>query len=168
MNGVAWEALLRHVPKQVYEKLMVVTSSGTEITIQNILRIDREFFAFKGRLAGTQNAGRLFFLPYGAIDYFGFQETVKDKEYEEWFGSLALPEGDERQEEEAAAAGSASTAEAAPQPAATPEAAAPASPSGNSETVNPVVKSAVLEKFRARSQSGSGVRPRVVPPAQPK
>jgi hypothetical protein len=164
MNPVAWEALLRHIPNELYERLMVVTASGTEITIQSIMRVDREFFAFKGRLAGTQDAGRLFFLPYAAIDYFGFQQLVKDKEYEQWFGSLVMPDSDQRELPGTASPDAASEAPATE--AAAQEAAEAASPSGNSKTVNPVVKSAVLEKFRARSQ-GSGVKPRVVaPPAQ--
>jgi hypothetical protein len=168
MNPAAWEALLRHIPREIHEKLMLVTASGTEITLQNLLRVDREFVVLRGRLAGTQDAGRVFFLPYAAIDYLGSQKGVKDAEYMEWFGSLAVPTAAQPETPPAGAApASAAVAATAPEAgAAQPEPAPPVAPSGNSKTVNPVVKSAVLEKFRARSK-GSGLRPKVVvPPSQ--
>jgi hypothetical protein len=165
MNPAAWEALLRHIRPEIHEKLMLVTASGTEITIQTIVRIEREFVVLKGRLAGTQDAGRIFFLPYAAIDYFGSQKVVKDVEFTEWFGNLVIPTSAQPETRPAAAApAGAAVAPAAPDPAAAEaEPAPPAAPSGNSKTVNPVVKSAVLEKFRARSK-GSGLRPKVVTP----
>jgi hypothetical protein len=162
MHASAWEALLRHIPGDVHHKLMLVTSSGTEITLQKILRIDRDFFAFKGRLSGTQDAGRLFFLPYTQIDYLGFQQGVKDTEYEEWFGALVIPDSDGEQAAEPAATSPAADAPAPPLSGAETQPAA--EPPGSK--VTPVIKSAVLERFRSRGH-GSGVRPRIKVPEPP-
>lgn len=137
MRGVTWAALLRHIPETQQDGLSVVTKAGTEITINNILRIDHDLFAFKGRLAGTQDAGRLFFMPYDNIDYLGYQRAVKDTEYQETFGNLVLPE-----------------------PAET--ASAPImieAPPGLPARAPAVLKSAVLERFRSRSAQGNTPRP---------
>src|SRR5262249_15010524 len=49
-----------------------------------------ESIALKGRLAGSQDAGRVFFVPYSHIDYFGYQNPLKESEFHEVFGSLEL------------------------------------------------------------------------------
>jgi hypothetical protein len=150
MHSSAWAALLRHIPGEVHHHLMVVTTSGTEICLQTILRVDHEFLAFKGRLAGSQDAGRLFFLTYDRIDYLGFQQSVKESEFHEMFDALAVP--------------------APPAPAGEPAPAAGPAAQGPSEALAPPpagagpapIKSVVLERFRARgSTPGSGVRPPV-------
>jgi hypothetical protein len=137
---------------------MLVTSSHTEIAVQCVLRIDHEFMAIKGRLAGSQDAGRLFFIPYDQIDYLGFQQAVRESEFHEIFDSLTVPAP-------AAVAAPAAPAAAEPPPAAPdrePEAAPPVAPSlsGVSRPPTPI-KSAVLERFRARSVTspGTSLRP---------
>src|SRR5438874_9703814 len=94
MRNSVWAALLRQVPPEQHNILMLVTRGGTEITVQTILRLDEEFLAFKGRLAGSQDAGRLYFIPLDNIDYFGFNRMVKDEEYVEMFGTLQVPPPD--------------------------------------------------------------------------
>jgi hypothetical protein len=166
MHAGAWEALLRHIPSEIYEKLMVVTGCGTQITVQTILRIDRHFFAFKGRLAGSQDAGRLFFLPYSQIDYLGFQQGVKDAEYEAWFGSLVIPDRDTAEAAQSSTTDAASEAKPAPAETANGADVAAEAASPPSSEVTTVIKSAVLERFRSRGH-GSGVRPRVKIPKPP-
>lgn len=174
MQGSAWAALLRHIPGSVHNNLMLVTRSGTEICVQTLLRVDHEFVAFKGRLAGSQDAGRLFFLAFAQIDYLGFQKEVREEAFHEMFDGLQMPAP------APAAPPAEFTAEAeaepvaepepqpnpAPVPAAVPEAppdpedaAAPEAPSAAAGTRTPI-KSAVLERFRSR-QPSSGLRPPV-------
>ena len=78
MQSSVWATLLRQIPTECHDQLMLTTFGGTEIAIQGILRIDHEFLAIKGRLAGSQDAGRVFFLPYCQIDYLGFQRALKE------------------------------------------------------------------------------------------
>jgi hypothetical protein len=156
MHNAALAKLLRHIPAAEQPKLMLVTTSGTEIAIQCFLRIDPECLAFKGRLAGSQDAGRVFFLPFANIDYFGFQQPLKESEFHELFGNLEMPGA------AAGAPGAAPTVSGptspsnpgttlAPNPAGTPSEPAASAPR------NPLtIKSAVLEKFRARSASNPG------------
>ena len=147
MHTIAWVKLLRHIPEGEQSKLMLVTISGTEIAIQCFLRIDPECLAIKGRLAGSQDAGRVYFIPYAHIDYFGFNYSIKESEFHEIFGNLdlsSLPES------------SAQEPFVEPEPPLAAEsqvASAPRNPSS--------IKSSVLEKFRSRSVSnpGTAIRP---------
>jgi hypothetical protein len=182
MQSAGWEMLLRHIPPEVHHTLMLVTRGGTEFAISNLMRVDREFVAIRGRLAATQDQGRVFFIAYDQIDYFGFQQALRESEFEQMFAGLVMPEPEvaaapAAADNKASAATEAAFAVAravaaaagtavAPAPAASaePATAAPAAaPGTGSRTTNPVIKSAVLERFRARSQgqSGSGERPQV-------
>jgi hypothetical protein len=150
MRSATWVKLFRHIPPADQDKLMLVTTGGVEIAIQCFLRLDAECLALRGRLAGSTDAGRVFFVPYSHIDYFGFQQPVKESEFHDLFGSLELPEA-------------AVLAEPAPAAA---DPAAPAPPNGKpgSSPRNPLaIKSTVLEKFRARTVTSPGTQLR--PPA---
>src|SRR5262245_2578993 len=92
MHSSAWVALLKHIPPEHHNRLMLVTSCGIEITVQCFLRIEREFVALRGRLAGSQEAGRVFFVPFAKIDYFGFMQEIKESEFHDLFGTLVLPD----------------------------------------------------------------------------
>lgn len=146
MHDAAWVKLLRHIPASEQSNLLLVTTSGREIAIQCLLRIDPQCLALRGRLAGSQDAGRIFFVPYSHIDYFGFQQALKEAEFHELFGSLESLSADS--------------------PAAAPEPTEPAGPRPAHLTPprTPIaIKSAVLEKFRARSSTnthqGTQLRP---------
>ena len=146
MHDAAWVKLLRHIPASEQSNLQLVTTSGREIAIQCLLRIDPQCLALRGRLAGSQDAGRIFFVPYSHIDYFGFQQPLKEAEFHELFGSLESL--------------------SAEPPAAAPEPAEPAGqrPPRPTPARTPIaIKSAVLEKFRARSNTHQGTQMRPPP-----
>jgi hypothetical protein len=121
----AWARLLRLIPPAQQDSLMVVTSNRTEFAVQAILRLDSEFIIIRGRLAGSQDQGRVFFIPCDKIDHVGFYPAVKEAEYNEMFGDL----------------------DAAP-PTADSSAA-------DANGFKAPIKSAVLERFRSRSAGGA-------------
>src|SRR5258707_796096 len=92
MHNAAWGALLRHIPVEQQSGYMLVTTAGIEIAVQVFLRVESELVVFKGRLAGSQDQGLLFFMPYERIEYIGTTKAVKDTEVSETFGSLTFPE----------------------------------------------------------------------------
>jgi hypothetical protein len=141
MHDAAWVKLLRHIPASEQSNLLVVTTSGREIAIQGLLRIDPECVALRGRLAGSTDAGRIFFVPYSQIDYFGFQQPLKEAEFHELFGNLESL--------------SAEPPPAAPQPA---EPVLPAPAQLTPARAPGAIKSVVLEKFRARSLTNPGTQ----------
>lgn len=144
MHDAAWVKLFRHIPASEHSNLLLVTTSGREIAIQCLLRIDPACLALRGRLAGSTDAGRIFFVPYSQIDYFGFQQALKEAEFHELFGSLESLSSES--------------------PAAAPEATEPPVPNATGPTPprTPVaLKSAVLEKFRSRSNTHPGTQLRL-------
>jgi hypothetical protein len=160
MQCEMWVWLLRRVPPEQHNQLMMVTRSGVEIALQVLLRIEAEFVAVKGRLAGSQDAGRVFLIPYDNIDYFGFQRDVKESEFDEIFGTGTLTCDTPAQTSAAAVAvaGPPASVTSLPIPVEMSH-----STSVSQKTPLPL-KSEVLERFRSRiagaSQSLSGVQQR--------
>ena len=127
MQSAAWTRLLRQVPVNAQDGLMLQTINRTEIAVQAILRFDADFLIIKGRLAGSQEAGRIFFVPYEQIDHVGFYRAIKDGEFNEMFAGLNTAPPD--------------TA-----------ASAPTGDANGSKTPLPL-KSSVLDRFRSRSST---------------
>ena len=90
MPSAAWARLLRLIPPKDQDNLMLLTSNRTEFAVQAILRLDPDFLIIKGRLAGSQDQGRVFFIPYEQIDHIGFYRAVKDAEFNEMFAELEV------------------------------------------------------------------------------
>jgi hypothetical protein len=86
MQYGVWLNLFRRLPPEQHNNFMVVTTTGTEIAIQNILRIEEEWIIVRGRIAGSSDAGRVFYIPYGQIDFAGFQKALKEEEYDAIMG----------------------------------------------------------------------------------
>lgn len=136
MQNSAWVALLRHIPAEQHNQFMLVTTAGTEIAIQSLLRIEQEFVALKGRLSGSQDAGRVFFIPFANIDYVGTSSPIKDSDFNEAFGSLILP-------------GATCTL---PPPPVEPSALAGV-PTRTDSGPRPSIRSEVLDRYRSRPSS---------------
>ena len=161
MRSSVWAALLRCIPPEQHNILMLVTTCGTEIALQNLLRIDEDFLAVRGRLAGSQDSGRLYFVPWDNIDYFGYNRMVNDEEFARVFGNLDLSPPAELPV--------ASTTRRYGAPAAVP--AKPEPPARN-DTPAPSrgalpIKSTVLERFRSRGPGPSLNGVPKTPPRRP-
>jgi len=173
MRHAVWEALLRHIPEDQQNQYMLVTASGTEIALQRFLRIEADFFIVKGRLAGSQEQGRVFVLPYDHIDYFGTSQPLKDTEFQERFDGLVLPREDQASSSTSLAASSV----ASPSPSLSGHSIEIPPPVGTSGSVERKpgsstsierprtnIRSEVLERFRNRGTvsgpSSSGNLPR--------
>src|SRR5262249_14419843 len=145
MHSSAWAALLRHIPAEQHNQLALVTVGGTEIAVQCFLRVDHEFLALKGRLAGSQDAGRGFVVAFCQIDYIGFVGEVKESEFQQMFGGLAVP------------APSANGTVDRPPPE--PEPPTPEGKPGSGP--RPAIRSEVLERYRSGRPGSSPALPRV-------
>jgi hypothetical protein len=161
MQCHVWASVVSQIPAEIQEQLMLVTLAGTEIALQTFLRIDREFMVVKGRLSGSQEAGRIFFIPYAQIDYLGTQQPWKDSDYEQVFGRMVTPA-----DQPVPVARAPLPPERPPSiiglpgggahpTTSVPTADTPSTGSG----VRPVVRSVVLERFRARNGSTLGPPP---------
>lgn len=86
MENTDWINLLRLVPEQEHNKLVVTTLTGVDLNIELILRMDETFLVFRGRISGITDEGRVFFLPYRQIDYLQLNRQVKEAEIRRLFG----------------------------------------------------------------------------------
>jgi hypothetical protein len=154
MLARTWIALFRHIPPDHHPRFSLVTVNGTEISLQQILRLEAEFAIIKGRLSGSQDAGRVFFIPYASIDTFSFTNPVREADVAELFDSLKFDEP---------------VPVPVPTPAPEPQPIAPsAQAAANGKPVDPgsgpkpVIRSEVLERFRSSRPSSSLSLPRPV------
>jgi hypothetical protein len=91
MQSAPWLELLRKLPAEVHQQLVLTTEGGVEFAVQSILLMEGECLVFKGRVSGSQDAGRLFFVPFDHIDYVGFNRTVSEEEFKSWYGAAEPP-----------------------------------------------------------------------------
>jgi hypothetical protein len=165
MQSSSWIALLQMLPPNQCDNLLLLTNSGLEIAILNLLRTEEEYLVIRGRMSGS-DAGRVLFIPYDRITYLGFQRTVKEAEIRAMYGEPdpAAAAAANQPMEEAAVTASENAAPTPPVPAPQPQlavapppspaaAAAPTPPKSRPKLPLPD-KSAMLERMRARSQAG--------------
>jgi hypothetical protein len=86
MQGNTWKDILTRIPKNLHNILMLVTSVGVEIAVQSFVRMEEEYLVIRGRLAGTNEAGRVFFVPYEEINHLGFYKELKESQIRAIYG----------------------------------------------------------------------------------
>lgn len=158
MDNLAWIAIFKMIPEEKQNQFSLMTIGGTEIALQSFLRIESDFVALKGRLSGSQEAGRVFFIPYNQIDLFGTLHPIKETDYNDIFGALNIPKS--------------LPASSVEQPVATPISNTPNGPppargseNGTSLTSRTPMRSEALERFRSRP-SGPSSSPNLPNPRQ--
>jgi hypothetical protein len=159
MQAACWMRLLRRIPESQHDKLMIVTSVGIEVSIQTVMRAEDDYFVIRGRLAGSTDTGRIFFVPYDQINYLCINRDVPETQIRAMYGDappelaaapmvapqaqLATPQPQSPAvEAPAASAPVARTAAAAPAPPPReePEPTESATPQTVDETLDPVPK----------------------------
>lgn len=151
MQADLWKAILRRIPGEHTDNLMMMTAQGTEINVQALLRMEEDFMVLRGRLAGSTDAGRIFILPYEHLDHMGFQKPLSDVQLQAVFDG---------------APAAAPAAPPADPPAPPPEPVVPAPASGSTAptqgTANPGLlatlpsKSKIIQRLRLRTETRDG------------
>jgi hypothetical protein len=169
MQSAEWIALFRRVPANLHDQLSIVTTIGTQITIQEIFGLEETYMVIRGRLAGSTDAGLVFFVPYDQINYAGFRKPMKETQVKALFG--APPAEPVAQPAAAPEPPPEPVADVAPEPPAeaapAPEAEEPAAPAEPATAAAPMPgKAALLERLRARMKGNDKAAPQ--PPGQAK
>jgi len=151
MQSTSWIDLFRRLPSNLHDALALTVTTGAEIIIQGIVKLEPDFAILRGRMAGTQDNGRVVILPYSQLVSVAFQRHLKDNDIQTIFGAsgpmappIELSNGSE------------------PLAAATEQEPEEASVPGDEAPVNPVPrpsmpsKSILLAKLRARLAEGNG------------
>jgi hypothetical protein len=158
MRAELWKALLRRIPEQLVDNLALKTANGPEVNVQAILRLDDDIVILRGRIAGSNDTGRIFLLPYEHFDHIAFQRPLSDEQLQEAFGIApappAVPAVPEPSPTEAAPAPSAE-----PPPAATLSVAAPSPAPAAAVLARLPTKAEIIKRLRQRTEAREGGSP---------
>jgi hypothetical protein len=148
MQIEVWKSLLRRIPPDQLDNLMVMTAQGTEINVQAVLRMEKDYMVLRGRIAGSNDAGRVFILPYAHLDHMGFQRPLNDAQVQAVFDGApaAAPPTPAEQ---------ASVAPAEPQPQPAEPAPAPAKAAPGLLAQVPT-RSKIIQRLRMRTEVRAG------------
>lgn len=91
MQNHDWIELFRLIPENQHNILVLTTLSGVDLNIETIMRTDLDYLVFRGRVSGTIDEGRVFFLPYRQIDFLQINRAMKETEIREMFGEAVGP-----------------------------------------------------------------------------
>jgi len=85
-----WANLLANMPGEWRDTLVVKTMTGTEISVQSIVRIDSNLLVIRGRVAGTTDQGQLYFVPLERLETVCIQRPPKEDEVQKKFGEYSF------------------------------------------------------------------------------
>lgn len=175
MQSALWVRFLRQTPVELRQRLTIVTNVGAEIAIQNIVQMTDDYLVLRGRLAGTNDTGRLFLVPFDQITYVNSQDELSDDRIRSLYcvgpaaavaevAPTSYAETRLSESEEVQQSPPEPVPNAEPQPAAEEESAAepapqPPTPTPPQKPAGPVNRSELLQRIRTRSTTGSAFRP---------
>lgn len=83
-----WSEILKRVPLEAQNCLLLGMSNGSEISVQDLLRIENTHVLLRGRVGGTTDSGRVFCIPFQQITYSCFTRTLPQPMLAQIFGEL--------------------------------------------------------------------------------
>jgi hypothetical protein len=86
MQGDDWIALFRRIPLNLHDGLILGLTTGAEVVIQKFVKLEQHYVILRGRMAGTQDNGRVVVLPYGNIVTVNVARRLLEPEIEAIFG----------------------------------------------------------------------------------
>jgi hypothetical protein len=89
MQGPAWISLLRRIPAAQHDSLLLMTTNGTEIVVQRIMRLEGDFLVMLGRLSGSTDEAKCLVLPYDQLTYLAFNKKLTDTEMDKVLAPVA-------------------------------------------------------------------------------
>jgi hypothetical protein len=152
MQGTSWISFFRRIPVNLHDCLALTVTTGAEIVLQRIVKLEDDFAIVRGRMAGTQDGGRVVVLPYALLVSVAFNRRMTDVEVQAIFGEatpMAAPI-------DLSAVADAAIAEPAPEETPAEDAAVEeeARPTPAKPPIMPS-KSVLLAKLRARLADGN-------------
>jgi hypothetical protein len=88
-SNQAWIGLFRRIPGNLQDTLSLGLTTGAEIVVQKIVKLEPDFMIIRGRLAGTLDAGRVVMLPYSQLTFVAVMRDLQEVEVEAIFGKGA-------------------------------------------------------------------------------
>jgi hypothetical protein len=83
MTNQEWIEMFRLIPDEEQNQLVLVLLNGSEISVDVLFRYEPNFLVLRGRVAGTTDEGRAFFVPYDQMLYYRIERVVNVAELRE-------------------------------------------------------------------------------------
>jgi len=77
MTNQEWIDMLRVIPEEDQNTLMLVLNNGSEVSVDTFYRFEPNFLIMRGRVAGSTDEGRGFFIPYDQMVYLRIERVIK-------------------------------------------------------------------------------------------
>lgn len=151
MDAASWVSVFQRIPPEKEDLLVIVTTSGIELIIQKIVRVEAEFVIVKGRLSGATDAARAVLMPYDQINNLAVNKQLLEPDILTVFGFSGVTTA-----KEAPAAPAKAEDNSLPSPsrkedvAPAPATASPSQRPALTKGSGPPSKSLFLERLRAR------------------
>lgn len=81
--------LFDRLPETEHARVHLIMRAGPNVSVDMVARFEPSYAVVRGREAGNQDEGRVFFVPYDDITYLKLERAVKGSELEEWFSDTA-------------------------------------------------------------------------------
>src|SRR5262245_57782428 len=88
MTNEEWIDMLRVIPPEQQNELVLVLRNLSEISVDAFFRFEPTFLVLRGRVAGTIEEGRAFFVPYDQMVYVRIERVVNLSELQDLFDGL--------------------------------------------------------------------------------
>ncbi len=85
MINTDWIALFQLIPHERHSKLVLVLNTGSEVNVEAFVRFESTHLVLRGRVAGSTDEGRAFFVPYTYLLYLRIDENVKVSEINDFY-----------------------------------------------------------------------------------
>lgn len=87
MQNQEWIDMFRVIPEEHHNEVVLVLQNGSELAIDTFFRFEPNFIVARGRVAGTTDENRAFFVPYNQMLYYRIERVMKIEELEEFFNT---------------------------------------------------------------------------------
>jgi hypothetical protein len=152
MQGHGWIDLFKQIPSNLHDALALGLSTGIEIVVQQLLRLDDDFMVLRGRTSGSNDGGRIMILPYGHLVSIAFNRRMMATEVEEIFGPSQFDVAAKTDGEDAEEAPAEQAAE--PAPPRTDKKTPVPNGTKNAGEPQKISRSILLARLRERLQQG--------------
>lgn len=91
MIDAVWLQVFERIPADSYDSLSIVTTTGSELVVQQVFKLERDFVVVRARTAGTMDTGRTIIVAFAQIDYVAFNKKMSEEDVMAIFGA-PMPE----------------------------------------------------------------------------
>jgi hypothetical protein len=86
--------ILSRIPPTDLTKTVLTLRFGTAVTLDSVLRQEAEYLVVRGREAGTNDEGRVFFVPFEDVLCLKIDRVMKAHELKRMYGEKVEEDGD--------------------------------------------------------------------------